>query len=180
VSRFFSDFANITNFNKKFITLISTSTIPLNLFMELILSLTYRIYYYCFYYIFIYFHIESPLLIEVFPFFFFFFYYDPMFIRGFTDVLVLEMGMLQVSIRCFFTLKTPKQKSKLENNGTFPNKIELEQWRSWRRRRRRSLVVPVSIRPKRERTCTTHLWFNVHDYLAELFIIRRELLILLF
>jgi hypothetical protein len=80
-----------------------------------------------------------------------------MFIRGFTDVLVLEMGMLQVSIRCFFTLKTPKQKSKLENNGMFPNKIELEQWRSWRRRRRRSLVVPVSIRPKRERTCTTHL-----------------------
>jgi hypothetical protein len=35
--------------------------------------------------------------------------------RGFTDVLVLEMRMLQVSIRCFLTLKTPKKKkSKLE------------------------------------------------------------------
>jgi hypothetical protein len=38
-----------------------------------------------------------------------------MFIRGFTDVLVLEMGMLQVSIRCFFDLEnTNKKKSKLE------------------------------------------------------------------
>jgi hypothetical protein len=57
--------ANIINSNPKFVTFITTSTILLNLFMELILSLTHCIYYY-FYYLFISFHIESPLLIGVF------------------------------------------------------------------------------------------------------------------
>ena len=33
------------------------------------------------------------------------------------------------------------------------NKIKLEQWRHWRRRRRR-LVVPRTKQPKKERTCT--------------------------
>jgi len=45
----------------------------------------------------------------------------------------------------------------------------------------RRLVVPKTIRPKR--SCTsivTHLWSHLHDYLTELIIIRRELLILLF
>jgi hypothetical protein len=37
-------------------------------------------------------------------------------------------------------------------------KIKLEQWWSWRRRRRRRrLVVPETKRPKKERTCITHL-----------------------
>jgi hypothetical protein len=61
------------------------------------------------------------------------------------------------------------------------NKIKLEQRRSWRRRRRRRLVVPGTVRPKR--SCTsiiTHLWSHLYDYLTELIIIRRELLILLF
>jgi len=48
------------NFNPKFVTFITTSTILLNLFMELILFLTHHIYYY-FYYLFISFHTESPL-----------------------------------------------------------------------------------------------------------------------
>jgi len=65
--------ANVINFNPKFVTFITTSTILLNLFMELILSLTHRIYYY-FYYLFISFHIESPLLIGVFLSFFFLFF----------------------------------------------------------------------------------------------------------
>jgi hypothetical protein len=59
----------------------------------------------------------------------------------------------------------------------FPKKIELEQWQSWRRRR---LVVLGSIQPKKGRMCTTYMWSHVHDELAELFINRRELLILLF
>jgi len=33
--------------------------------------------------------------------------------------------------------------------------------------------------PKRRRICITHLWSNVHDHLAELFIIRWESLVLL-
>jgi hypothetical protein len=37
----------------------------------------------------------------------------------------------------------------------------------------------VVIRPKKGRTCITTLWSHVHDYLAELFIIRRELLVFL-
>jgi len=53
--------------------------------------------------------------------------------------------------------------------------IKLEQWRCWRRRRR--LVVPGTKWQKRRHTHTTHLWSHVHDYLAELFIIRRELLV---
>jgi hypothetical protein len=61
--------ANVINFNPKIVMFITTSTILLNLFMELILSLTHRIYYY-FYYLFISFHIESPLLIGVFLSFF--------------------------------------------------------------------------------------------------------------
>jgi len=50
-----------------------------------------------------------------------------------------------------------------------------------RRRRRRRLVVPGTIRPKR--SCTsivTHLWSHLHDYLTKLIIILWELLILLF
>ena len=43
--------------------------------------------------------------------------------------------------------------------------------------RRRRLVVPRTIRPKKGRTRTTHLWSHVHDHLAELFIISRESLI---
>ena len=61
--------ANVINFNPKIVMFITTSTILLNLFMELIISLTHRIYY-CFYYLFISFHIESPLLIGVFLSFF--------------------------------------------------------------------------------------------------------------
>jgi len=41
------------------------------------------------------------------------------------------------------------------------------------------LVVPRTIRPKMERTCITTLWCHVHDHLAKLFIIRRELLVFL-
>jgi hypothetical protein len=32
---------------------------------------------------------------------------------------------------------------------------------------------------KKKRTCITHLWSNVHDHLAKLFTIRRELIVLL-
>ena len=39
------------------------------------------------------------------------------------------------------------------------------------------MVVPGTIRLKRERTRTTHLWFHVHDHLAELFIICQKSLI---
>jgi len=53
---------------------------------------------------------------------------------------------------------------------------ELEEEDEWWR-----LVVPGTKRPKRRRTCIiTQPWSNVHDYLAELFIIRRESLVLLF
>jgi len=38
---------------------------------------------------------------------------------------------------------------------------------------------PRTKRPKRGRTCITHLWSNVHDHLVELFVIRRESLVLL-
>jgi len=55
----------------------------------------------------------------------------------------------------------------------FQKNIKLAQWRSWRRRR---LVV---IRPKRGLTCITTLWIHVYDHLAELFIIRWELLVFL-
>jgi hypothetical protein len=58
----------------------------------------------------------------------------------------------------------------------FQNKIKLEQWQSWRKR----LVVLGTKQPKRWRTWITHLWSNVHDHLTELFIIRRESLVLLF
>ena len=61
---------NIINFNPKFVTFITTSTILINLFVELILSRTCCIYYY-FYYLFISFHIESSLLIGVILSFFF-------------------------------------------------------------------------------------------------------------
>ena len=60
----------------------------------------------------------------------------------------------------------------------FKKNIKLAQWRSWRRRRRR-LVVLGTIRLKRGRTCITTLWCQVHDHLAKLFIIRRKLLIFL-
>ena len=58
----------------------------------------------------------------------------------------------------------------------FQKKIKLEQWQRWRRRRRR-LVVSGTKRPKKGCTWITHLWCNVHDHLADLFIIRRELLV---
>ena len=32
-------------------------------------------------------------------------------------------------------------------------------------------------RPKMRSTCITHMWSNIHDHLAELFIIRRESLV---
>jgi hypothetical protein len=67
--------ANVINFNPKIVMFITTSTILLNLFMELIISLTHRIYY-CFYYLFISFHIESPLLIGVFLSFFLSFFFS--------------------------------------------------------------------------------------------------------
>jgi hypothetical protein len=60
----------------------------------------------------------------------------------------------------------------------FQKNIQLAQWRSWRIRRRR-LVVPGTIRPKRGRSCITTLWCQVHDHLAKLFIICRELLVFL-
>ena len=64
------------------------------------------------------------------------------------------------------------------NFRVFPKKkIEPDQWRSWRWRKR--LVVLETKRSKRRCTCTTHLWSYVHNNLVELFIIRRELLILL-
>jgi len=63
-------FANVTSFKLKITTLISTSTIPLNLFMEIIFSLIWNIYYHS-YYLFIYFipnlHSSRPH------------YFDPMF-----------------------------------------------------------------------------------------------------
>jgi len=60
----------------------------------------------------------------------------------------------------------------------FQKKNKLEQWRSGRRRRRWwRLVVFGTKQPKRRRTCIIHLWCNFHDHLAELFIIRRELLV---
>jgi hypothetical protein len=50
-----------------------------------------------------------------------------------------------------------------------------------RRRRRRRLVVPGTVRPKRGCTCIiTHPWSNIHDHLMELIIIHRESFILLF
>jgi hypothetical protein len=42
-------FANVMSFKLKIMTLISTSTISLNLFMEIILSLTWHIYYHSYY-----------------------------------------------------------------------------------------------------------------------------------
>jgi len=57
----------------------------------------------------------------------------------------------------------------------FLKNIKLAQWRSWRMRRRRRLVVPGTIRLKKGRTCITTLWCQVHDHLANLFKIRREL-----
>jgi len=79
-------FANVTSFKLKIMTLIPISTIPLNLFMEIILSLTWHIYYHS-YYLFISFilnlHYSSRLH-----------YFDPMcfiiiiyfYLRGFTAV----------------------------------------------------------------------------------------------
>jgi hypothetical protein len=50
-----------------------------------------------------------------------------------------------------------------------------------KRRRRRRLVVPRTVRPKGGCTCIiTHPWSNVHDHLTELIIIHRESFILLF
>ena len=60
--------------------------------------------------------------------------------------------------------------------NVFPKKINLEQWRSWKRR---TLVVTGTKRPKKGPTCITHMWSNVNDHLAELFIIRRKSLVLL-
>jgi hypothetical protein len=51
------------------------------------------------------------------------------------------------------------------------NKIKLEQWRDWRRRR---IVVPGTIWSIRGRTRTNHLWSYIHDHLVKFFIIRRE------
>jgi len=65
--------------NPKFVTFISTSTIFLNLFMELILSFTYCIIIISTIYSFLFIlslHYSSRS-------FFFFFFYDPMFMRGF-------------------------------------------------------------------------------------------------
>jgi hypothetical protein len=81
------------------------------------------------------------------------------------------------------------KKLKIKLNNIHPNiyynfkvfqkkKIKLQRWQNWRRRN--WLVVPRTIWPKRRRTLTTHLWSHVHDELAKLFIIHRELLILLF
>jgi hypothetical protein len=42
-------FANVTSFKLKIMTLFSTSTIPLNLFMKIILSLTWHIYCHSYY-----------------------------------------------------------------------------------------------------------------------------------
>jgi len=42
------------------------------------------------------------------------------------------------------------------------------------------VVVPGTKRLKSGCTCIIHMWSNVHDHLAELFIIRRESLVLLF
>ena len=42
-------FANVTSFKLKIMTLYSTSKIPLNLFMEIILSLTWHIYCHSYY-----------------------------------------------------------------------------------------------------------------------------------
>ena len=70
---------------------------------------------------------------------------------------------------------------KIKFNNIYLNihykKIKLEQWRSWRRRWWWRLVVPGTKRPKRRRTCITHVWSNVHDHLTELVIICRESLV---
>jgi len=45
------------------------------------------------------------------------------------------------------------------------------------RRRWWRLVISGTKQQKRRRTCITHMWSNVHDHLAELFIIHRRLLV---
>jgi hypothetical protein len=56
-------FTNIMHFNLRFITLILTSTIPLNLFMEISVFISHHINY-CFYHLFIFFNLKLPFLIE--------------------------------------------------------------------------------------------------------------------
>jgi len=85
-------FVNVTSFKLKIITLISTSTIPLNLFMEIILSLTYHIYYHS-HYLFIYFILSLNYSSRP-------HYFDPMFLQGFTYLKMngVEKGTVLSSI----------------------------------------------------------------------------------
>ena len=65
-----TSFTNVTSFKLKIMTLILNSTIPLNLFMEIILShMTHLLSFLLFIHLF---HTKSPLLIES-------HYFDPMF-----------------------------------------------------------------------------------------------------
>jgi hypothetical protein len=56
-------FTNIMHFNLRFITLILTSTIPLNLFMEISVFISHHINY-CFYHLFNFFNLKLPFLIK--------------------------------------------------------------------------------------------------------------------
>jgi len=86
-------FANVTSFKLKIMTLFSTSTIPLNLFMEIILSLTWHIYCHS-YYLFISFipnihysskrHYFDPMCCF---FFFLLLLFLLLFLRGFTYLM---------------------------------------------------------------------------------------------
>lgn len=61
-----TSFANVTNFNIRFVILISNLTIPLNLFVKVILSITSHIYYYYYLcHLFISFHLKFSLLVEI-------------------------------------------------------------------------------------------------------------------
>jgi hypothetical protein len=83
-------FANVTSFKLKIMTLFSTSTIPLNLFMKIILShMTHLLSFLLFIH---FFHTEYPLLVEtpllrsyVFYYYYYYYYYLFFYLRGFTE-----------------------------------------------------------------------------------------------
>lgn len=88
-------FANVTSFKLKIMTLFSTSTISLNLFMEIILSLTWHIYCHS-YYLFISFilnihysskrHYFDPMCCFFILSFYYYCCYYYFYLRGFTDL----------------------------------------------------------------------------------------------
>jgi hypothetical protein len=84
-------FANVTSFKLKIMTLFSTSTISLNLFMEIILSLTWHIYCHS-YYLFIYFipnihysskcHYFDPMCCFYYYYYYYLFLFTGVYISG--------------------------------------------------------------------------------------------------